>query len=479
MEARIAAKGEAKLQAKARIAAKGEGKLQAKLPAKAKAAALVLPCLVSTCGGKQEPGEDLCSDHLEMCCTADGCCNAKERGPGWQLLGCCSEHKKTQPAAPALDSLCVTCEEENATTHCGDCAKVFCDACSEFIHRSAKKQSHAPTPIQTVLQQNTGGSAAAVAASFVGAGAGASAGVVRPTSIAELFGVSAGAAAAGAAAGARPADGADDVAGKRNVDTTTTTTTITITTTDDSTVATVEGNLALRHRLFDLQHSARVLKEVSEIQVAQRDREGLIENVREVDGTWSPAALALAPTEKEKFSGSWKSRYAKGCEALRMTGPQIDVLTVELKKRDRAAKAVAKRKLEEEGMADRRSKKMALLNGPQHAPSSHTESNTISGATSTVSTAIFASKPAPTTAKRSNDLQGGGEGPAKKIKIEPTDAESRATQLAYLYRMQAMNKAATKALQLARLADLKKQLAENLKKQLAEARKARDALSSS
>ncbi|KAK1945888.1 Abnormal spindle-like microcephaly-associated [Phytophthora citrophthora] len=40
------------------------------------------------------------------------------------------------------DKLCVECEEEDARRHCAQCEDVFCDACYEKLHHSAKREKH-------------------------------------------------------------------------------------------------------------------------------------------------------------------------------------------------------------------------------------------------------------------------------------------------------------------------------------------------
>eukprot|EP00729_Bicosta_minor_P032577 gene32577-biopygen31381 len=54
-----------------------------------------------------------------------------------------------EPTAPVCDM----CEEEQATTFCGDCKsqQLLCDGCYTFAHKSAKKQGHASIPIQEHL----------------------------------------------------------------------------------------------------------------------------------------------------------------------------------------------------------------------------------------------------------------------------------------------------------------------------------------
>eukprot|EP00729_Bicosta_minor_P032695 gene32695-biopygen5762 len=49
--------------------------------------------------------------------------------------------------------LCDACEDAQATKHCGECGKIkfFCDSCSSFLHKAAKKQGHKATPIQEYL----------------------------------------------------------------------------------------------------------------------------------------------------------------------------------------------------------------------------------------------------------------------------------------------------------------------------------------
>ena len=45
---------------------------------------------------------------------------------------------------------CDVCEEDEATMHCGDCAKnkYFCDGCFASAHKSSKKQGHSAVPIK-------------------------------------------------------------------------------------------------------------------------------------------------------------------------------------------------------------------------------------------------------------------------------------------------------------------------------------------
>eukprot|EP00729_Bicosta_minor_P005158 gene5158-biopygen22795 len=54
-----------------------------------------------------------------------------------------------EPTAPVCDM----CEEEQATTFCGDCKsqQLLCDGCYTFAHKSAKKQGHASILIQEHL----------------------------------------------------------------------------------------------------------------------------------------------------------------------------------------------------------------------------------------------------------------------------------------------------------------------------------------
>lgn len=40
------------------------------------------------------------------------------------------------------DKLCVECEEEDARRQCAQCEDVFCDACYEKLHHSAKREKH-------------------------------------------------------------------------------------------------------------------------------------------------------------------------------------------------------------------------------------------------------------------------------------------------------------------------------------------------
>eukprot|EP00729_Bicosta_minor_P018595 gene18595-biopygen29334 len=59
---------------------------------------------------------------------------------------------------PIPAPLCDICEEEDATKYCGDCLKnkFFCDGCFASSHKSAKKKSHASTPIHEHLQRSSG-----------------------------------------------------------------------------------------------------------------------------------------------------------------------------------------------------------------------------------------------------------------------------------------------------------------------------------
>ena len=53
-----------------------------------------------------------------------------------------------QQASGAI--VCSVCEEDAATLTCGDCdGKLYCDACSAFIHSKASKKSHTPTAIDS------------------------------------------------------------------------------------------------------------------------------------------------------------------------------------------------------------------------------------------------------------------------------------------------------------------------------------------
>jgi serine/threonine protein kinase len=58
---------------------------------------------------------------------------------------------------PRGGDVCSVCEEELATLSCGDCdGKLYCDACSSFVHGISSKKSHTPTAVDsTVTEQQS------------------------------------------------------------------------------------------------------------------------------------------------------------------------------------------------------------------------------------------------------------------------------------------------------------------------------------
>ncbi|KAF4031111.1 putative WW domain-containing protein [Phytophthora infestans] len=52
------------------------------------------------------------------------------------------DHQEEEEDTDDEDKLCVECEEEGARRQCAQCEDVFCDACYEKLHHSAKRESH-------------------------------------------------------------------------------------------------------------------------------------------------------------------------------------------------------------------------------------------------------------------------------------------------------------------------------------------------